>query len=67
MSSSSRRVAMAEGVGDSPERVRSIFPFWLMNCRSIFGVRAGPSPEAGLAMSPSRAILKKDLWILVEE
>lgn len=61
MSSSSRRVAMAEGVGDSPESVKRIFPFWLMNCRSTLGVSAGPSPEAGLAMSPSRVILKKDL------
>lgn len=52
---------MAAGVEDSPERVRRIFPFWLMNCRSILGVSAGPSPEAGLAMSPSRAISKEDL------
>lgn len=52
---------MAAGVGDSPERVRRIFPFWLMNCRSILGVSDGPSPEAELAISLSRAISKKDL------
>lgn len=58
---------MAAGVGDSPDRVRRIFPFWLMNCRSILGVSAGPSPEAGLAIFRSRAISKKDLWISVGE
>lgn len=52
---------MAAGVGDSPERARRIFPFWLMNCRSILGVSDGPSPEAELAISLSRAISKKDL------
>lgn len=58
---------MAAGVGDSPERVRRIFPLWLMNCRSILGVSAGPSPEAELAMFRSRAISKKNLWISGEE
>lgn len=50
---------MAAGVGDSPDRVRRIFPFWLMNCRSILGVSAGPSPEAGLAMFRSERLERR--------
>ena len=35
---------MEVGVGESAERVRSMLPFWLMNCKRSLGVNAGPSP-----------------------
>ena len=38
---------MEVGVGESAERVRSMLPFWLMNCSRSFGVKAGPSPGFG--------------------
>ena len=44
MSSSRRREVIEVGVGASAERVRRMFPFLLMNCRSKLGVNAGPSP-----------------------
>lgn len=47
MSNSRRREEMEVGVGESAERVRSMLPFWLMNCSSSFGVNAGPSPGSG--------------------
>lgn len=50
---------MAAGVGDSPDRVRRIFPFWLMNCRSILGVSAGPSPEARLVICSAQERLER--------
>ena len=45
MSNSRRRDEMEVGVGESAERVRSMLPFCLTNCKSNFGVNAGPSPR----------------------
>ena len=47
MSNSRRREEMEVGVGELAVRVRSMLPFWLMNCSKSFGVNAGPSPELG--------------------
>lgn len=47
MSNSRRREEMEVGVGESAERVRSMLPFWLMNCSRSLGVNAGPSPGLG--------------------
>lgn len=35
---------MADGTGESAERVRRIFPLSLIKSRSKFGVSAGPRP-----------------------
>ena len=43
---------MEVGVGESAERVRSILPFWLMNCSRSLGVNAGPSPGLGKPRPP---------------
>ncbi len=55
MSNSRRREEIEVGVGESAERVRSMLPFWLMNCSRSFGVNAGPSPELGKPESSSIA------------
>ena len=52
MSNSRRREEMDVGVGESEERVRSMLPFWLINCSRSFGVNAGPNPGLGKSTSP---------------
>lgn len=44
MSSSRSREEIAEGTGESAERVRSIFPLLFRKSRSRFGVSDGPRP-----------------------
>ena len=56
MSNSRRREEMEVGVGESAERVRSMLPFWLMNCSRSFGVNAGPSPGFGQPRSATNAM-----------
>ena len=55
MSNSRRREEMEVGVGELADRVRSMLPFWLMNCNNSFGVNAGPSPELGQPKSSTSA------------
>lgn len=44
MSSSRRREESADGVGESPDKVRRILPLWLMKSSNLLGDSAGPSP-----------------------
>lgn len=55
MSNSRRREEMEVGVGEPAERVRTMLPFWLINCSRSFGVNAGPSPASGKPSSSAIA------------
>ena len=44
MSNSRRREEIADGVGESAERVRRMLPLWLMKSSRRLGDSAGPSP-----------------------